>query len=130
MVSETDDRGAPDHFPICRTCARSTTLRSLSRERLLSVANELSWLAFSSQLNLDESSNNALSHDDCRRLNAHRSVRFMNRPQSFAIWITGLPASGKSTIVSALQPQLEGLGLAVEGLESDKVRRGIKPITT
>ena len=54
----------------------------------------------------------------------------MNGPQSFAIWITGLPASGKSTIVSDLQPQLEGLGLTVEVLESDKVRRVITPIPT
>jgi adenylylsulfate kinase len=47
----------------------------------------------------------------------------MSHPPSFAIWITGLPASGKSTIVSALKPQLEGLGLTVEVLESDEVRR-------
>ena len=49
---------------------------------------------------------------------------------AFAIWITGLPASGKSTIVSALKPLLEGLGLAVEVLESDEVRRVITPIPT
>jgi adenylylsulfate kinase len=49
---------------------------------------------------------------------------------SFAIWITGLPASGKSTIVSALEPLLEGLGLTVEVLESDEVRRVITPIPT
>ncbi|MGH7180784.1 MAG: adenylyl-sulfate kinase [Nitrospiraceae bacterium] len=54
----------------------------------------------------------------------------MNRSESFAIWITGLPASGKSTIVSALKPQLEGLGLTVEVLESDEVRRIITPIPT
>jgi len=54
----------------------------------------------------------------------------MNRSESFAIWITGLPASGKSTIVSALQPQLEVLGLTVEVLESDEVRRIITPIPT
>ena len=54
----------------------------------------------------------------------------MNRPQSFAIWVTGLPASGKSTIVSALKPQLEAMGLAVEVLESDEVRRVITPIPT
>ncbi len=46
---------------------------------------------------------------------------------AFAIWITGLPASGKSTIVSALKPQLEAMGLAVEVLESDEVRRIITP---
>ena len=50
--------------------------------------------------------------------------------KAFAIWITGLPASGKSTIVSALKPQLEGLGLTVEVLESDEVRRVITPIPT
>ncbi len=54
----------------------------------------------------------------------------MNRPQSFAIWITGLPASGKSTIVRALKPQLEATGLNVEVLESDEVRRVITPEAT
>jgi adenylylsulfate kinase len=49
---------------------------------------------------------------------------------AFAMWITGLPASGKSTIVSALTPQLEGLGLTVEVLESDEVRRIITPTPT
>lgn len=49
---------------------------------------------------------------------------------AFAIWITGLPASGKSTIVSVLKPQLEGLGLTVEVLESDEVRRVITPTPT
>jgi adenylylsulfate kinase len=49
---------------------------------------------------------------------------------AFAIWITGLPASGKSTIVSALIPQLEAMGLAVEVLESDEVRRVVTPIPT
>jgi adenylylsulfate kinase len=50
--------------------------------------------------------------------------------KAFAIWITGLPASGKSTVVSALKPQLEGLGLTVEVLESDEVRRAVTPIPT
>ena len=54
----------------------------------------------------------------------------MNRSQSFAIWITGLPASGKSTIVAALTPQLEAMGLVVEVLESDEVRRVITPTPT
>lgn len=54
----------------------------------------------------------------------------MNQSHSFAIWFTGLPASGKSTIVSVLKPQLEGLGLTVEVLESDEVRRVITPMPT
>ena len=54
----------------------------------------------------------------------------MNRPQAFAIWITGLPASGKSTIVLALRPQLKALGLTVDVLESDEVRRTLTPKPT
>jgi adenylylsulfate kinase len=50
--------------------------------------------------------------------------------KAFAIWITGLPASGKSMIASTLKPQLEGLGLTVEVLESDEVRRVITPTPT
>jgi adenylylsulfate kinase len=50
--------------------------------------------------------------------------------EAFAIWITGLPASGKSTIVSMLRPQLEALGLTVEVLESDEVRRVLTPAPT
>ena len=49
---------------------------------------------------------------------------------SFAIWLTGLPASGKSTIVAALKPGLEGLGRVVEVLESDAVRRVLTPTPT
>ena len=54
----------------------------------------------------------------------------MTQHQAFAIWITGLPASGKSTIVSALKPLLEAMGLVVEVLESDEVRRVITPTPT
>lgn len=54
----------------------------------------------------------------------------MDRSQSFAIWITGLPASGKSTIAAALTPKLEELGLTVEVLESDALRRVITPAAT
>lgn len=54
----------------------------------------------------------------------------MTRHQAFAIWLTGLPASGKSAIVSVLRPQLEALGLVVEVLESDAVRRILTPAPT
>jgi adenylylsulfate kinase len=49
---------------------------------------------------------------------------------AFGIWMTGLPASGKSTIVKSLRPQLESLGLIVEVLESDEVRRLLTPQAT
>ncbi len=51
-------------------------------------------------------------------------------PQAFAIWLTGLPASGKSAIAAALQPKLEALGLPVEVLESDALRRILTPAPT
>lgn len=47
-----------------------------------------------------------------------------------AVWITGLPASGKSSIVRELKPQLELLGHVVEVLESDEVRRALTPTPT
>jgi adenylylsulfate kinase len=46
---------------------------------------------------------------------------------AFAVWITGLPASGKSTIVRELLPMLNELGVVVEVLESDQVRRTLTP---
>ena len=51
-------------------------------------------------------------------------------PQGVGIWITGLPASGKSTITAALKPKLEALGHSVEVLESDEVRRALTPNPT
>jgi adenylylsulfate kinase len=54
----------------------------------------------------------------------------MNRSPSFAVWLTGLPASGKSTIARELRPRLEALGLTVEVLESDAVRRILTPAAT
>jgi adenylylsulfate kinase len=47
--------------------------------------------------------------------------------EAFAIWLTGLPASGKSTIARELQGRLAESGLAVEVLESDAVRRIVTP---
>jgi len=45
------------------------------------------------------------------------------RKQAFAIWITGLPASGKSTLTAALKAQLAERGVDAAVLESDVLRR-------
>lgn len=45
------------------------------------------------------------------------------RNEAFAIWITGLPASGKSTIARALKAQLADRGVDVAVLESDVLRK-------
>ena len=45
----------------------------------------------------------------------------------FAVWITGLPASGKSTIVASLTAQLAARGVHVAVLESDLLRQIFTP---
>src|SRR5579864_9553166 len=42
---------------------------------------------------------------------------------AFAVWITGLPGSGKSTIAAALKDQLAARGVNVAVLESDVLRK-------
>jgi adenylylsulfate kinase len=49
---------------------------------------------------------------------------------AFAIWLTGLPASGKSTIAREVRAGLALAGLEAEVLESDAVRRVITPAPT
>jgi len=43
------------------------------------------------------------------------------------IWLTGIPASGKSTIAKALAEKLRSIGLEVEVLESDEIRKVLTP---
>lgn len=45
----------------------------------------------------------------------------------FAIWITGLPASGKTTIRNALVKRLNDTGISVQVIESDELRKIITP---
>lgn len=45
----------------------------------------------------------------------------------FAVWITGLPASGKSTLAAALSRELSNRGIDVAVLESDALRRVLTP---
>src|SRR5579859_6443270 len=46
---------------------------------------------------------------------------------AFAIWMTGLPSSGKSTITRALVEQLKQQAVDVAVLESDALRTVITP---
>ena len=46
---------------------------------------------------------------------------------AFGIWITGLPASGKSTLTAALKKQLRARGVDVAVLESDALRKTFTP---
>lgn len=50
--------------------------------------------------------------------------------EAFAVWLTGLPASGKSAIAAKLKAKLAQGGLSVEVLESDAVRTLVTPSPT
>ncbi|MCC7018007.1 MAG: adenylyl-sulfate kinase [Rhodospirillales bacterium] len=46
----------------------------------------------------------------------------MERKEAFAVWVTGLPASGKSTLVASLRTELAARGVDAAVLESDVLR--------
>lgn len=50
----------------------------------------------------------------------------MNR-KGFVVWLTGLPASGKTTVARRLADYLRGEGFRVELLDGDEVRRWLSP---
>ncbi|NIN68803.1 MAG: adenylyl-sulfate kinase, partial [Anaerolineae bacterium] len=45
----------------------------------------------------------------------------------FALWLTGLPASGKTSLAHALRLQLAERGIRVALLDSDRLRRILTP---
>jgi adenylylsulfate kinase len=47
--------------------------------------------------------------------------------EAFAVWVTGLPASGKSTLVACLKAQLAERGIDAAVLESDVLRQILTP---
>jgi adenylylsulfate kinase len=48
----------------------------------------------------------------------------------FAIWLTGLPSSGKTTLAHALSGLFSERGVAVQELDSDDLRRVLTPNPT
>ncbi len=54
----------------------------------------------------------------------------MNKQQGFAIWLTGLPASGKSSITRELVKLLQTHGVTAVVLESDAMRKILTPDPT
>jgi adenylylsulfate kinase len=48
----------------------------------------------------------------------------------FAVWLTGLPASGKTTLARALAQALAARGVSVQILDSDELRRVLTPQPT
>ncbi len=54
----------------------------------------------------------------------------MSPVQGFAVWITGLPASGKSSITRELVKRLETRNVPVVVLESDQMRKILTPEPT
>jgi adenylylsulfate kinase len=54
----------------------------------------------------------------------------MNTDQGFALWITGIPASGKSSITRELVKKLALRGVSAVVLESDEMRKILTPVPT
>lgn len=54
----------------------------------------------------------------------------MSTGQGFAIWITGIPASGKSSLTRELVKKLLNRGISVVVLESDEMRTILTPVPT
>ena len=53
--------------------------------------------------------------------------RSSKRDEAFAVWISGLPASGKSTLTRALETLLAERGIDAAVLESDELRKVFTP---
>ncbi|HUI01307.1 MAG TPA: adenylyl-sulfate kinase [Nitrososphaerales archaeon] len=47
------------------------------------------------------------------------------KEEGFALWMTGLPGSGKSTLSAVLKEKFESQGRRVEILDGDEVRKGL-----
>ena len=54
----------------------------------------------------------------------------MNEVTGFAVWLTGLPASGKSTLANLLSQEIETYGMPVQVLDSDEFRQVLTPQPT
>lgn len=49
------------------------------------------------------------------------------KPAPFAVWLTGLPAAGKSAVAAALLRELKSRGVEAVALESDELRKVLSP---
>jgi len=54
----------------------------------------------------------------------------MTARRGFAVWITGMPSSGKSSVTRELVHELNELGVPVLVLESDEIRAILTPEAT
>jgi adenylylsulfate kinase-like enzyme len=53
-----------------------------------------------------------------------------DKQTAFGVWITGLPALGKSTVTAALAQELTTLGIGFAVLESDTLRKLLPTAST
>lgn len=70
-----------------------------------------------------------MTEDKRSRIPTSQTGNDSNSSASYSdvIWLTGLPASGKTTIAKALYPNLRKLGFKVEILDGDIVRKELSP---
>lgn len=65
-----------------------------------------------------------------RRITRHAPQASAAAPTGFAVWLTGIPSSGKSTIANALARRLRQDGFPVRVLETDRIRTRLFPRPT
>lgn len=54
----------------------------------------------------------------------------MTEAKAFAIWLTGLPASGKTTLAQGVAETLQSRGIRLQVLDSDELREVLTPDPT
>jgi adenylylsulfate kinase len=54
----------------------------------------------------------------------------MSEATGFAVWLTGLPSSGKSTLANLLAQEMDKIGVKVQVLDSDDIRQVLTPQPT
>lgn len=54
-------------------------------------------------------------------------IRMSESEKGFVLWFTGLPSSGKTTLARMMADKLRDLGVKVELLDGDEVRKSLSP---
>lgn len=123
--SSSSPAATPRHLqPLNNGLVRSTRLQPLHPDTSSTLApSPLTDLLFSNPARrpAPPSNSNITWHPSLSR----RERNELRRQRGLTLWLTGLSASGKSTVATALEQHLLHLGLAAYRLDGDNVRFGL-----